>query len=187
MIEVKQNWLACISTTQKPNLKTVSVSELQECELNLLRFCQNESHQKETLSLQKDNPFPKNSTILSSDSIFADKLLGGRLKLTEFSLKCHSQVIVKKNHPLAALIIKYHHEINLLSGREQTLSTISKKYWIKCCGLMQRVLKHLASDPKVLSELVYFSCLILPDCLKKYRCWTLNLTLFWRTFALYLI
>lgn len=128
MIEVKQNWLACISTTQKPNLKTVSVSELQECELNLLRFCQNESHQKETLSLQKDNPFPKNSTILSSDSIFADKLLGGRLKLTEFSLKCHSQVIVKKNHPLAALIIKYHHEINLLSGREQTLSTISKKY-----------------------------------------------------------
>ena len=128
MIEVKQNWLACISTTQKLNLKTVSVSELQECELNLLRFCQNESHQKETLSLQKDNPFPKNSTILSSDSIFADKLLGGRLKLTEFSLKCHSQVIVKKNHPLAALIIKYHHEINLLSGREQTLSTISKKY-----------------------------------------------------------
>ena len=128
MIEVKQNWLACISTTQKPNLKRVSVSELQECELNLLRFCQNESHQKETLSLQKDNPFPKNSTILSSDSIFADKLLGGRLKLTEFSLKCHSQVIVKKNHPLAALIIKYHHEINLLSGREQTLSTISKKY-----------------------------------------------------------
>ena len=128
MIEVKQNWLACISTTQKPNLKTVSVSELQECELNLLRFCQNESHQKETLSLQKDNPFPKNSTILSSDSIFADKLLGGRLKLTEFSLKCHSQVIVKKNHPLAALIIKYYHEINLLSGREQTLSTISKKY-----------------------------------------------------------
>ena len=128
MIEVKQNWLACISSTQKPNLKTVSVSELQECELNLLRFCQNESHQKETLSLQKDKPFPKNSTILSSDSIFADKLLGGRLKLTEFSLKCHSQVIVKKNHPLAALIIKYHHEINLHSGREQTLSTISKKY-----------------------------------------------------------
>ena len=27
---------------------------------------------------------------------------------------------------------------------------------------MQRILKHLASDPKVLSELVYFSCLILP-------------------------
>lgn len=121
MIEVKQNWLACISSTQKPNLKTVTVSELQECQLNLLRFCQNELHQEETLSLWKDNPFPKNSTILSSDSKFTDKLLGVQLKLTKFSLKCHSQVIVNKNHPLAALIIKYHHEINLHSGRKQNI------------------------------------------------------------------
>ena len=111
----------------------------------MLRFCQSESFQKEILPLQKGNPVPKNSTILSLEPAFTDNLLrvGGRLKSTELSLKCHSQIIIDKNHPLAALLIKYHHEINLHSGREQTLSSIRKKYWITSCrGLIQRVLKN---------------------------------------------
>ena len=86
--------------------------------------------EKNFLRLQKSNPVLKNSTILSLDPTFPEKLLraGGRLKSTELSLKCHSQIIIDKNHPLAVLLIKYHHEINLRSGREQTLSSIRKKY-----------------------------------------------------------
>ena len=113
--------------------------------MNILRFCQSESFQKEILRLQKVNPVPKNSTILSLEPAFTDNLLcvGGCLKSTELSLKCHSQIIIDKNHPLAALLIKYHHEINLHSGREQTLSSIRKKYWITSSrGLIQRVLKN---------------------------------------------
>ena len=143
IIKIKRNWLASKRSTQKPNFKFVSVSELRESELNILRFCQSKSSQKEILRLQKG--YPVNSTILSLDPAFTDKLLrvGGRLKSTELLLKCHSQVIIDKNHPLAALLIKYHHEINLHSGREQTLSSIRKKYWITSCrGLIQRVLKN---------------------------------------------
>ena len=143
IIKIKQNWLASKCSTQKPNFKFVSVSELHESELNILRFCQSESFQKE--SLQKGNPVPKNSTILSLEPAFTDKLLpvGGHLKSTELSLKCHSQTIIDKNHPLAALLIKYNHEINLHFGREQTLSSIRKKYWITLCnGLIQQVLKN---------------------------------------------
>ena len=113
--------------------------------MNILRFCQSKSFQQEILRLQKGNPVPKNSTIRSLDPTFSDKLLrvGGRLKSTELSLKCHSQIIIDKIHLLAALLIKYHHEINLHSGREQTLSSIRKRYWIiSCCGLIQRVLKN---------------------------------------------
>ena len=123
----------------------MNVSELHKSELNLLRFCQSESFQKEILRLQKGNPVPKNSAILSLGPTFSDQLLrvGGRLKSTELSLKCHSQIIIDRNHPLAALLIKYHHEINLHSGRQQTLSSIRKRYWITSCrGLIQRVLKN---------------------------------------------
>ena len=98
------------------------------------------------LRLQKGNQVPKNSAIRSLDLTFSDKLLrvGGRLKSTELSLKCHSQTIIDKINPLAALLIIYHHEINLQSGREQTLSSIKKRcYWITSCrGLIQRVLKN---------------------------------------------
>ena len=95
------------------------------------------------LRLQKGNPVPKNSTILSFwSNIYWQIVACSWLKSTELSLKCHSQIIIDKNHPLAGLFIKYHHEINLHSGREQTLSTIRKKYWITTCRrLIQRVLK----------------------------------------------
>ena len=112
--------------------------------MNILRFCQNESFQKDILCLQKSDPVPKNSTILSLDSTFVDKLLcvGGRLKSTELLLKCHSQITIDKNHPLEALLITCHNEINLHSGRKQTLSSIRKEYRITSCrGLIQRVLK----------------------------------------------
>ena len=70
----------------------------------MLRFCQNESFEKEILCLEKGNPVPKNSAILRLDPSITDELLrvGGRLKSTELSLKCHSQIIIDKNHPLVA-------------------------------------------------------------------------------------
>ena len=140
IIKIKRNWLASKRSTQKQNFKFVSVSELHESGLNILRFCQSEP-------FCKRNPVPKNSTILSLEPAFTDNLLrvGGRLKSTELSLKCHSQIIIDKNHPLAALLIKYHHEINLHSGREQTLSSIRKKYWITSCRGLIRVLKNCSS------------------------------------------
>ena len=73
-MKIKRNWLAGKCTTQKPNFKFVSVSELHESKLNILRFCQNESFLKEILRLQKGNLVLKNSTILSLDSPFTDKL-----------------------------------------------------------------------------------------------------------------
>ena len=73
------------------NFNFVNVKDLHETELNMLGFCENESFQKEILRLQKGNPVPKNSTILSLDPTFTDKLLraGGCLKSTELSLKCY--------------------------------------------------------------------------------------------------
>ena len=72
----------------------------------------------------------------------------GRLKLTELSLKCHSQVIIDKHHTSAALLIKYHHITNLHFGREQTLSSIRKKYWITLCrGLTHSFQMHPFSIP----------------------------------------
>ena len=57
----------------------------------MLGFCENESFQKEIVRLQKGNPVPKNSAILSLDPTFIDKLLRAEvcLKSTELSLKCY--------------------------------------------------------------------------------------------------
>ena len=98
IIKIKQNWLGSKCSTQKPNFKFVSVSELHESELNILRFCQSESFQKEILRLQKGNPVPKNSAILSLDPAFTDKLLrvGGRLKSTELSLNVTVRLLLTK-------------------------------------------------------------------------------------------
>ena len=99
-MKIKRNWLAGKCTTQKPNFKFVSVSELHESKLNILRFCQNESFLKEILRLQKGNLVLKNSTILSLDPPFTDKLfrVRERLNSTKLSLKCQSQIIIDKNH-----------------------------------------------------------------------------------------
>ena len=87
----------------------------------MLRFFQDKSYQKSILIFQKGNLVPKNSKILSLYPTFTDKLLrvGGCLKSTELLLKYHSQIIINKNQPSAALVIKYHHEDNF--GRKQTL------------------------------------------------------------------
>ena len=145
IIKIKGNWLTSKHSTQKPNFKFISINELHESELNILRFFQKGSFQKEILHLQKGNPVPKKSTSHSLNPTFTDKLLhvGGCLKSSELSLKCHTQIIINKNHTLTALLIKYHHETNLHPGREQTLSSIRKKYGIiSWCRLIQRVLKN---------------------------------------------
>ena len=79
---------------------------------------QNESFEKEILCLQRDNPVPKNSTILRLDPTITDKLLrvGERLKSTELSLKCHSHIIIDKNHPLAAYKIPSWNQLTLWEG-----------------------------------------------------------------------
>ena len=51
IIKIKRNCLGSKRSTQKPNFKFVSVSEFHESELNILRFCQSESFQKEILRL----------------------------------------------------------------------------------------------------------------------------------------
>ena len=94
---------------------------------------------------KKGNTLPKNSKVLSIDPQIRDNLVcaGGRLKSTDLLFKCHSQIIIDKDHPIAYLIIKHYHEINLHAGREQTLYSLRHKYWITSCrGIIQRVIKN---------------------------------------------
>ena len=50
-------------------------------------------------------------------------------------------MILSKIHPVSKLIISYYHKLTLHSGRDQTLASVSGKFWIPACHrLIQQVI-----------------------------------------------
>ena len=95
-----------------------------------------ELYPSELKSLLLNDNVHKSSTLVPLSPTLNNQSLicvGGRVKNTDIFANSNHQVIVSKDHPIAKLIIKYHHEENAHFGREYTLPSLRSMYWIPAC------------------------------------------------------
>ena len=115
----------------------VSTSQLSPRDLNqaLVKVCK--ISQSESLDLNDTNLLPLKPVVL--EGLIR---IGGRLKNSHLSSNQKHQIILAQHHPLSTLVARHHHEENLHTGREHTLSIIREKFWIiKGKSVVRKVIK----------------------------------------------
>ena len=109
----------------------ITVSELKEAEIAILKCVQREVYHEELHALAKCETLKRDSSIRSLSPIVDDSGLlriGGRLRLATDDV-CAQPVIVPHCHPVAVCIVEDVHRVAHL-GTEWVVSLIRRKYWI---------------------------------------------------------
>ena len=109
--------------------------EVADTENYLIRMDQKEVFKDEYLSLTKKKEIPSNSKLthlyprLDGDGVIRSD---GQLTNAEFlPYNVRYPIIFPRKHWVAKLIVKHHHELgNHNSGTNQTLSSLSTRFWI---------------------------------------------------------
>jgi len=135
-----RTWLRDRTRGENPSIsrQPVSVLELAEAEVQILKIVQQRSFSKEfetinELSCAEVNSQSRGraSTVTNSSRLrrlepikLEDGLLrvGGRLQ-------CH-QIILPNDHTVVSLIVRHFHVISCHSGREHVLSLLRQHYWV---------------------------------------------------------
>lgn len=115
---------------QKQNL---SIEELNEAKLTLIKLFQNKHFGKDIKKLQEENTLPKDSKLKSLYPFLDEKgvlRVGGRLQNSEFSYEKKHPIIIPYACHLTELIIWDAHKQTLHGGNQLTLCQIRHEYWI---------------------------------------------------------
>ena len=137
-LRFKQYLRATVSRESTPNMVLpLSVEELNEAELQIVRYIQQQHFAEEFRHVKVSSPPDINSVKTSRHSVkkssplyrlepvkVSDDVLrvGGRLK--------SHPIILPKNHHVTRLIIRHFHAVSGHSGREHVLSLTRQQYWI---------------------------------------------------------
>ena len=114
----------------------LTAEEIQDASMLLIRYCQQDSFSEEITALKQGREFPKSSKISSlTPKLDCDGVLrcDGRLRYAEkLSYDSRYPIILPRKHPVTQLIVRFHHEKlgNHTAGTNQTLSSLSARYWI---------------------------------------------------------
>ena len=116
-------------TTENPVL---SLADLEEAEMAIVRFVQGCAFPEEMKDLQNQKALKVASPLLKLDPALVDGVLrvGGRLKNCPISSSRMHPIILPKSHPIVTLIIKDVHERVGHGGREHVLAELRESYWI---------------------------------------------------------
>lgn len=126
------------------SMNFISEVEIQNAEIEILKYVQEQSFREERDILSKVTESQKTprknaelmkkaSSLYKLDPVFDDGLsrVGGRLKGAPISKDAKHPVILPKYHHVVTLIAACHyHNLSGHSGLEYTLSLIRRKYWI---------------------------------------------------------
>lgn len=110
----------------------LTVKELDEAQLRILRMTQGEAFTKELADLSKKREISKKSSLLSLNPFLdIDGLLkvGGRLRHAEISQEQKHPIILPSSHHITELILKSEHERLLHCGPRQLLYAVRQRYW----------------------------------------------------------
>lgn len=112
---------------------TLSIEDISEAELAIIRFCQQQRFSEEiaTLSAGKGT-VSKQSPLYKLDPRLDNGLLrvGGRLARGSLPEEAKHPLILSKDQHIATLLLRNIHERLGHSGRNHILSTLRRKYWI---------------------------------------------------------
>lgn len=110
----------------------LTVQELQEAEVSIIRIIQLNSYGQEIKKLKQNEPISTKSKILMLKPFLDEKGLlrvGGRLRNAPISSEQKHPIILPSKHFVTQLIIKNMHIQLLHCGTEHLLSRIRLKYW----------------------------------------------------------
>ncbi|PWA32804.1 hypothetical protein CCH79_00018048 [Gambusia affinis] len=119
------------AVTSKGN--ALKPKDLLEAELAIVRYCQQQRFEDEiSCLLSKTGTGGRQSSIYKLDPILDNGLLrvGGRLSKGAMPMEEKHPLILSKDQHVSRLILKSIHQLLGHSGRNHTLSTLRRKYWI---------------------------------------------------------
>ncbi|GFW53903.1 integrase catalytic domain-containing protein [Trichonephila clavipes] len=112
---------------------SLTVAELSTALICLVRNVQSVSFAKEIWCLERRQPLPVSSNLLTL-SPFLDKrkilCMGGRLRHSYLPTQQKHPILIPNNHSICDLIIKHYHVLYLHTGTEATLENIRTRFWV---------------------------------------------------------
>ncbi|KAL4008074.1 hypothetical protein ACER0C_001926 [Sarotherodon galilaeus] len=136
-------------THLKANLPILplSVSDMVEAEVEIVRFSQGQRFGEEIAKLQQGKTVSKDSPLCQLSPVVQDGILrvGGRLSRSSMQEEIKHPAILAKDQHIATLILRSAHEDLGHGGRNHVLSKVRQKYWI---------LRSHAAVRKILSQCV---------------------------------
>jgi len=123
--------------------KSLSVDDLAEAELVILRYVQSKSFPQELKSLSAGKPVGKGSAVRCLDPFVDSEGLirvGGRVRGADLVPSQVHPILVPHDHPVAVLIVHECHDYAHV-GTEWVVSEVRKKFWIT---KIRRVVKRVS-------------------------------------------
>jgi hypothetical protein len=124
----------------------LTVKELKETELLLIKDVQKESFTKDYKDLSKNIEIQESSNLRSLHPFFdiSDGVIrvGGRLKNSDRSFETKHQMLLPHDHHITKLIVSAEHLLNGHAGTEQLVALLRKRYWIIKCRIAVRQCIH---------------------------------------------
>ncbi|KAL7868352.1 hypothetical protein SRHO_G00097360 [Serrasalmus rhombeus] len=110
----------------------ISVKNLDQAELDIIRFCQKGKFSEEISALCKGQSVKRGSRLYKLNPILQDDLLrvGGRLSWAAMPEIAKQPIILARDFHVADLVLQQIHEETGHGGRNHMLSELRQKFWI---------------------------------------------------------
>ncbi|XP_055590154.1 uncharacterized protein LOC129742298 [Uranotaenia lowii] len=136
LIRATAYWLRLIESFCQPkeNMQRgfLSVQELHDAEMIIIKKIQNESFHEELKQLRLSKQVPRSSPLRwFNPKVTPDGILriGGRLSHSDESFDAMHPMVLPAKHPFTEMLFAHHHEALLHAGPQLLLSTIRQRYW----------------------------------------------------------
>ncbi|XP_044594802.1 uncharacterized protein LOC123272167 [Cotesia glomerata] len=118
--------------TQNKNKNTITIAELRNASISIIKSVQHQAFYKEITSIQNKLPLSAKSNILCLQPVLDDNRIlrvGGRIQHSSLSYNQKHPILLPKSHKITDLIIQREHINGLHSGVQSTLNNLHLNYW----------------------------------------------------------
>lgn len=128
--QLRQSQIDSFRTSFKPT--QISVEDLNQAELDIIRFCQKEKFSEEVSALHKGQSVKRNSHLYKLNPVLQEDLLrvGGRLSWAAMPEIAKQPIILSRDFHISDLVLQQIHEETGHGGRNHMLSELRQKFWI---------------------------------------------------------
>lgn len=110
----------------------ISVEDLENAELDIIRFCQKEKFSEEIAALHKRQNVKRSSPLYKLNPIRQDDVLhvGGRLSRAAMPVSNKQPIILSRDFHISDLVIQQIHKETGHAGHNYMLSELRQRFWM---------------------------------------------------------
>ena len=143
----------CFGKEKSKTIQPLSVEELEEAEIQVVKFLQRKYFSDELQTLSSGQTVKKSNRLVSLDCFLDDRgiiRVGGRLSSAPIMFNKKHQILIPHDSNIAVLLIDFIHATLGHVGRLHVLSMLREKYWItKANSLARSVLNRCYECQKI--------------------------------------